>query len=108
MSDEIRHARELLHRERDAVVAALTKAALEAKEAARRQAEWKAEVAALLRRGRDAGITTTEMAKLLGLSRQWTTHLLACERAQVLDQVHANYHLVQRGSMLVQHRRNTR
>jgi hypothetical protein len=64
-------------------------------------------VIALLGRGREAGIPITEMAKLLGLSRQWTTHLLDCERGRVLNRVHETYHVVQRGSNLVQERRDT-
>src|SRR5438270_805016 len=64
------------------------------------------EVVALLVRGRAAGLPVTEMAKLLGLSRQWTTHLLDCDRAHILQAVHENYHLVRRGSAFVQTRRN--
>ena len=89
-----------------AIRAALAEAGAEAREAARREAIWKDEVVALLRQGRAAGVTMTEMAKLLGLSRQWTTHLVDCERGQVLQRVRDSYHLVQHGTSFVQTRRD--
>ena len=56
---------------------AVLDAGAEAREAAERHKAWKARVDELLERGRVAGVTVIEMARALGLSRQWTSHLLA-------------------------------
>ncbi len=77
MSEDVEHARHLLERERDHVIAALVSAGDEARAVASRQKVWRAEVLALLQRGSTNGVPVTEMAKALGLSRQWTSHLLA-------------------------------
>jgi hypothetical protein len=74
----------------EAIYAALVDARAEVREAARRQAVWKDKVGALLVSGRAAGLPVTEIAKLRGLSRRWTTQLLDCERARVLRGVHEN------------------
>ena len=75
--DKIRQARELLEQEQDAVRKALASAREEGQEIARAQKAWRETAAALLDRGDAAGLSVTEMAKALGLSRQWTTHLRA-------------------------------
>ena len=72
---EVRRARELIARERSEVLASLGETGDKARKAGRRQAEWRREVQALLERGTTAGVSVTEMAKALGLSRQWTSHL---------------------------------
>jgi hypothetical protein len=106
---EIERAQELLRAERDAVLAGLTEAGEEAREAARRQKAWRASVTALLERGRGAGVSVTDMANALGLSRQWTSHLLARRQARekdrVLGRIHEEYELVRRAGSIVQKRR---
>ena len=76
MSD-IEQARDVLQRERTSVLAELQDAGAQAREAAERHKAWKVQVDELLERGRVAGVPVTEMARALGLSRQWTSHLLA-------------------------------
>ena len=39
------------------------------------QRRWRADVQALLERGRAVGLSVAEMADALGISRQWTNHL---------------------------------
>ena len=75
--DKIRQARELLEQERNDVRDALAQAREEGQEIARAQKAWRERAAALLDRGNAAGLSVTEMARALGLSRQWTTHLRA-------------------------------
>jgi hypothetical protein len=107
---EIDRARKLLEDERRAVLDGLAGAGEDARERARRQQAWRATVSDLLERGRAAGVPVTEMAKALGLSRQWTSHLLACresrEQGRVLRRVHEEYELVRRGDAMVQQRRS--
>jgi len=73
--EKIREARELLAREREQVLAALASAREEARQMAESQKAWRATAATLLERGDAAGLSVAEMARALGLSRQWTTHL---------------------------------
>ena len=75
--DEIRKARQLLEHEREAVLAALGDARTTAQKISEEQRAWREAVAQLLERGDAAGLSVTEMAKALGLSRQWTSHLRA-------------------------------
>ena len=102
---EVEKARELLERERHQVLAALGEAGKEARKLSERQKEWRAEVSLMLERGRAAGVSITEMAKTLGLSRQWTTYLAKADRDEVLAKLHSEYRLARRGSSLVQERR---
>jgi len=81
--DKIREARDLLEREREEVIAALGSARAEAQQIAEQQKEWRKAAAILLERGDAAGLSVTEMAKALGLSRQWTTHLRAEAKRRV-------------------------
>jgi uncharacterized membrane protein len=81
--DKIREARDLLEREREKVVAALALARARAQEIAEQQKAWRKEAAELLERGDAASLSVTEMAKALGLSRQWTTHLRAEAKRRV-------------------------
>ena len=76
-SDKVREARELLERERNDVLAALAAARAEAHRIAEHQKAWRVAAAVLLERGAAAGLSVAEMARALGLSRQWTTHLRA-------------------------------
>jgi hypothetical protein len=76
-ADKVREARDLLERERADVVAALAAARVEAQRIAEHQKEWREAAAGLLERGDAAGLSVAEMARALGLSRQWTTHLRA-------------------------------
>jgi site-specific recombinase XerC len=76
-SKEVQQARRVLDKERDAVLHALEEAGAELKEHAKRQAAWRAKVDELLIRGRTAGVPVSGMARALGVSRQWTSHLLA-------------------------------
>jgi hypothetical protein len=78
--EKIREARELLTRERDDVLAALTAARAEAKAIAERQSAWRDTAGTLLERGAAAGLSVAKMARALGLSRQWTTHLQSEQR----------------------------
>jgi hypothetical protein len=75
--DRVREARELLERERKDVLAALAAARGEAQRIAAQQEAWRGTAATLLERGDAAGLSVAEMARALGLSRQWTTHLRA-------------------------------
>ena len=73
--DKIRQARELLELEQHEVLEALASARAEGRRIAEAQKSWREQAGALLERGNAAGLSVTEMAKALGLSRQWTTHL---------------------------------
>ena len=73
--DDIRAAHELLEKERTAVVSALAGAKAQARGIAAQQKEWRSSILELLARGEAVGLTVTQMARALGLSRQWTTHL---------------------------------
>ena len=75
--DEVERARAVLERERTAVLTALRTVGEEGREAAAKQREWRARARDLLARGDAAGVPVSDMAHALGLSRQWTTHLLA-------------------------------
>lgn len=81
--DKVREARELLEGEREKVIAALGLARAEAQKIAEQQKAWRMKAAELLERGDAAGLSVTEMAKALGLSRQWTTHLRAEAKRRV-------------------------
>jgi len=72
---EVRKARELLAREREDVLAALEVAREDGRRLAGAQKAWRGAAADLIARGDAAGLSVTEMAKALGLSRQWTTHI---------------------------------
>jgi DNA invertase Pin-like site-specific DNA recombinase len=74
-SDQVRQARELLARERADVLAALAAAREDGRRLADAQKAWRDDAANLIARGDAAGLSVTEMAKALGLSRQWTTHI---------------------------------
>jgi hypothetical protein len=84
---EIQRARELLEQERKAVLEGLSEAGNEARELAQRRKRWRDEVSTFLERGRQAGVSVTEMASALGLSRQWTSHLLARRDADARERV---------------------
>ncbi len=85
---DIAKAREILEREREAVLADLREAGAEARAAAEQQRIWRAQAAALLDRGREAGLSIKEMAHALGLSRQWSTYLLRTRtRKQLVDEL---------------------
>jgi hypothetical protein len=61
--------------ERQAVLAGLAEERAAGERAAEEQRRWRAEVEALLERGRSVGLSVAEMADALGVSRQWTNHL---------------------------------
>ena len=84
---EVERARNVLEQEREAVIAALRDAGHEAREAADRQKAWRTRVQELLNRGGSAGIPVAEMAKALGLSRQWTTHLANADRQKGIQRL---------------------
>jgi hypothetical protein len=106
---EVERARAVLERERAEVLAALEQAGAEARDLAARQAAWREQVMALLDRANAAGVAVTDMAKALGLSRQWTSHLLArrvkAEKAGVLREIHGSFEFVSRGRRRVQQKR---
>src|SRR5919108_1958843 len=108
--DEVERARAVLERERAEVLAALERAGAEARELAARQAAWREQVTDLLDRANTAGVAVTDMAKAFGLSRQWTSHLLArrakAEKARVLREVRMSFEFVPaRGGRTVQRKR---
>jgi site-specific recombinase XerC len=72
---EIEQAKQVLIAEREAVLAGLAQERIAAERAAEEQRRWRADVQALLERGRSAGLSVAEMADALGISRQWTNHL---------------------------------
>jgi site-specific recombinase XerC len=57
------------------VLAGLAGERAAAERAAEEQRRWRADVQALLERGRAVGLSVAEMAEALGISRQWTNHL---------------------------------
>jgi len=73
--DELDRAMEVFKREQDAVLTGLAQEKSAAERAAEEQRRWRAEVQALLERGRAVGLSVAEMAEALGVSRQWTNHL---------------------------------
>jgi hypothetical protein len=72
---EIERAKQVLSAEREAVLAGLAEERSAAERAADEQRRWRADVQALLERGRAVGLSVAEMADALGISRQWTNHL---------------------------------
>ncbi len=72
---EIEQAKQVLIAEREAVLAGLAQERSAAEHAAEEQRRWRADVQALLERGRSVGLSVAEMAEALGISRQWTNHL---------------------------------
>jgi hypothetical protein len=72
---EIEQAKQVLIAEREAVLAGLAEERAAAERAAEEQRRWRADVQALLERGRSVGLSVAEMADALGISRQWTNHL---------------------------------
>ena len=73
--DELERAKQVLNAEREAVLAGLAEQRAAAERAAEEQRRWRAEVEALLERGRAVGVSVADMANALGVSRQWTNHL---------------------------------
>jgi len=86
-ADEVEKARELLAQERVDVLDALRAARAEGARIADEQGRWREQAAKLLDRGGAAGLSVTEMAKALGLSRQWTTHLRAQAEKEALTRL---------------------
>jgi len=74
MSD-VGQAKQILEKERNAVLAGLAAERAAAERAAEEQRRWRAEVQSLLERGRTVGLSVSQMADALGISRQWTNHL---------------------------------
>ena len=74
MSD-VEQAKQVLEDERQAVLAGLADERAAAERAAEEQRRWRADVEALLERGRAVGLSIADMADALGVSRQWTNHL---------------------------------
>ena len=72
---EIEQAKQVLEAEREAVLAGLGDERAAAERAVQEQRRWRADVEALLERGRAVGLSVAEMADALGISRQWTSHL---------------------------------
>jgi hypothetical protein len=73
--DEVEQAKRVIETERAAVLAGLAAERAAAERAAEEQRRWRAEVEALLERGRAVDLSVSEMAEALGISRQWTNHL---------------------------------
>ena len=73
--DELERAKQVIEGERQAVLAGLAEQRAAAERAAEEQRRWRTEVEALLERGRAVGLPVADMAKALGVSRQWTNHL---------------------------------
>jgi hypothetical protein len=80
--DEVERAQQVLAAEREAVLRKLREERAEAESAAAAQRAWGERVQALLERGRVAGVSIIDMAEALGVSRQWTSHLLAKRETQ--------------------------
>ena len=72
---ELEQAKQVLESEQAAVLAGLAEERVAAEQAAEEQRRWRADVEALLERGRAVGLSVAEMADALGISRQWTNHL---------------------------------
>ena len=75
MSDGVARARQVLEAEREAVLGGLAEERAAAGRAAEEHRRWRADVEALLGRGRSVGLSVADMADALGISRQWTNHL---------------------------------
>ena len=74
MSD-VEQAKQVIETERAAVLAGLESERAAAERAGEEQRRWRADVEALLERGRAVGLSVADMAEALGISRQWTNHL---------------------------------
>ena len=72
---DVEQAKRVIETERAAVLAGLADEKAAAERAAEEQRRWRADVEALLERGRAVGLSVAEMAEALGVSRQWTNHL---------------------------------
>jgi hypothetical protein len=72
---DVDQAKQVIETERAAVLAGLATEKAAAERAAEEQRRWRADVQALLERGRAVGLSVAEMAEALGVSRQWTNHL---------------------------------
>jgi hypothetical protein len=72
---DVEQAKQVIETERSAVLAGLAAERAAAERAAEEQRRWRAEVGSLLERGRAVGVSVSEMADALGISRQWTNHL---------------------------------
>jgi hypothetical protein len=72
---DVERAKQVLADERAEVLAGLAEERAAAERAAEEQRRWRADVQALLERGRAIGLSVAEMAEALGISRQWTNHL---------------------------------
>jgi hypothetical protein len=72
---ELGGAIQVIAAERQAVLSGLAGERTAAEKAAEEQRRWRADVEALLERGRAVGLSVAEMADALGVSRQWTNHL---------------------------------
>jgi hypothetical protein len=83
--DELERAKEVIEGERQAVIAGLAEQRAAAERAADEQRRWRAEVEALLERGRAVSLPVADMAKALGISRQWTNHLAKTSMERQLD-----------------------
>jgi hypothetical protein len=73
--NELERAKQVLESERNAVLTGLADERAAAERAAEEQRRWRADVQALLERGRAVGLSVADMAGALGISRQWTNHL---------------------------------
>jgi hypothetical protein len=83
--DELERAKEVIEGERQAVIVGLAEQRAAAERAAEEQRRWRAEVEALLERGRAVSLPVADMAKALGISRQWTNHLAKTSMERQLD-----------------------
>lgn len=81
---EIERAREVLAGEREAVLRELREERAEAERAAAVQRDWRKRVGLLLERGRLVALPVADMAEALGVSRQWTSHLIAKHSRRIL------------------------
>jgi hypothetical protein len=72
---DVEQAKQVIETERAAVIAGLAGERAAAERAAEEQRRWRADVQALLERGRAVGLSVADMAEALGISRQWTNHL---------------------------------
>jgi hypothetical protein len=92
--DQIRAARELLDNEQAEVRKTFAKLRQKGARLAAEQQEWRDAAAQMLERGAAAGLSVAEMARELGLSRQWTTHIRQdSERRQKLGELILNREL---------------
>jgi hypothetical protein len=95
---ELERAKQVLESERAAVLAGLGEERAAAERAAEEQRRWRADVQALLERGRAVGLSVAEMADALGISRQWTNHL--AKTAINREQAAINREVVKRAASL--------